>query len=194
MRDEFSNRETTGESIRDVINPALSDDRKQKFQLDMLDKVFESWAEDLPFILQDNLRNLFNHLSDRDTEEQQNAKLIVLLTKGQYSPQMDFKIPMAGLLYTDFSPQDICSLPGYIKLHQAALEHDVALRLTGLTGEEVRATRGHQPAFLTIDAGKSYDQGASENSALTPQLPEPTEAPETPKGFDRSPKTFDFGS
>ena len=45
---------------------------------------------------------------------------------------------------------------------------DVAIKISGLTGEE--AERG-MPAILSINAMKSYEEGAFENYEMYPVLP-----------------------
>ena len=186
MPDFNSKKKPVGESIRDLINPALEDDRKPKIQLDILDKIFENTAGDMSEILANNLSRLFNRLSGTQSEDK-NPQIITLLTmvdsQGNplYSPILRLRIPVC-VDFAEFTPAALCELPGYIKLHMAARDEDVAVSVTGLTTDDVR--KGG-PVFLTLDCSKTYEQGAVENPHLYPQLPEPLPPPplKTPKDF-----------
>ncbi len=160
-----------GDSIRDIINPALADERKQQIQMDILDQIFGDMAEDLPACLKENLTGLFNEVAYAEWDDT-NRTVLTLLTltdqQGQpmYSPVIEIGLPIVTQ-FTDFFADDIRNLPGYIKFHEAARDANVAVRLSGLLKEDSGAPK------ITIDCSKTYEQGAMENASIYPNLPEP---------------------
>jgi hypothetical protein len=167
----------SGDSIRDIINPALNDERGRARQLEILDDIFSDMAAALPQTVSGNLRKIFNQIS-RLPEDQKNIRVMELMTEvdpmsgaPRYSPVIPQRLPLSTA-FTDFSTEDIRNLPGYIKLHMAAREENVALRLLYITADETKAQRGLGPGpVLVIDASKSYEEGAVENGYLYPNLP-----------------------
>jgi hypothetical protein len=168
-------RKPAGDSIRDIINPALQDDRKEKIQLEIISNIFANTAQALPNILQNNLSQLFNKLSYAEPEDKNKFLIEALTSTGAkgYSPIIMLSIPVATD-FTSFSAHEINRLPGYIKFHEAARAANVAVKVIGLLREEA----GMQPRVV-LDASKTYEQGAMENAQLYPQLPDP------PKPKDR---------
>ena len=172
MADYPDNNKPVGDSIREIINPALNDERKQAIQLDILDHIFSNTAQRFPDFVGENLMGLFNKVSHlKDDPAALNARVINLLTQtdGQGRPQYSPIITLGLPIVTDFTTNDIRELPGYIKLHEAARAANVAISVTGLLKEE----KGGPPPRVTINCGKTYEQGAMENSAMYPNLPEP---------------------
>jgi hypothetical protein len=176
-----------GQSIRDLINPALEDDRCQKIQLDIVDRAFDAIADAFPEILEKSYRDFFNEVSNvaKRDEKKVNPFIITSIThapqgKPRYSPIMQLSLQVTTQ-FTNFSADEIKELPGYIKLHMAAREQDVALKVNGLLGED----KGQQ-TYLTIDGSKSYNQGAIENYLLYPNLPE------EPAAFNKKGGSFDI--
>ena len=180
-----------GKRIRDVINPALEDSRREQVQLNILDNVFSQFADALPKIVERDFQAFFNQVARTDSQPQtRNPTIIKYLTaiKGEdedsaYSPMKRLAIPVSTN-FTTFSADEIKELPGYIKLHTVARDMDIALKIPGLTADD----KGNQ-AVLTFDASKTYNQGAYENAQMYPQLPPPKVE------FDRKQsQEFKFGS
>jgi hypothetical protein len=164
---------SAGDSIRDIINPALADTRKEKLQLDVLDKIFANTAQDFPDIVAQNLSDLFNGISFLRDEDDKNRILIEKMTlagiRGAYSPIIKLQLPVA-VDFAAFAADDICKLPGYIKFHEAARFANVAVKVNGLLQDEAQG--GGPPPHIVIDASKTYEQGAMENARLYPNLPD----------------------
>ncbi|MDE1151447.1 MAG: hypothetical protein PW788_02825 [Micavibrio sp.] len=160
-----------GKSIRELINPALEDDRREQVQLQILDTAFSKMAEVLPSIIEREFSAFFNHVASKSKDKPniKNPMIISALTDAKnesYSPIKNFQIPVSTS-FTTYSADQIKELPGYIRLHLAARDMDVALKVTGLTADE----KGQ--AILTLDASKTYEEGAFENAQMYPQLPAP---------------------
>lgn len=165
-----------GRKIRDLINPALNDPRKHALQLDMLDKIFDQLADLMPRLLDKEYRSIFNHVAARTKDKPELAAPIIInavtaAAQGEdadspYSPTRRFAIPVSTA-FTSFTPEDIKNLPGYIRLHEAARDMDVGISVTGLTAEEA----GRMNPMLTVNAMKTYEEGAFENYEMYPVLP-----------------------
>jgi len=185
-----------GQSIRELINPALEDQRKPVIQNDRLDKAFSEIAESIEPALEHAFQHFFNAVA-RTAERSPDHKHPMIIdaltvTKGEegnskYSPIIRLPLPISTT-FTAYTADEVREMPGYIKLHEKARELDVALRIVGLTADEAKGSAVFAlPPILMIDASKSYEEGAAENSALYPNLP-PQKA-----AFDgRSSKSFDM--
>lgn len=181
-----------GRKIRDLVNNALRDDRRSRIQLDLLDKAFGDVATVLPRLLEKEFTQIDRHVRSHSKDAPERAAPIVITSvtatepgqtdesKVLYSPVRRLKLPVSNT-YADFIAQEIRELPNYKKMHEIARELDVALSLGGLVeGDE---TYGKGPAFVTVDALKTYEQGAD---FLYPELP-PRVVPfdkKSSKGFD----------
>lgn len=170
-----------GQSIRDMIEPALDDPRRQEIQLKQLDHIFNQLANVIPTALEQEFNNFARYVqnaTERNPEIKHPMIIDALTAPGNqgYSPIKKFGLPI-NTDFTDFSAADIKELPHYISLHEVARDLDVALKLVGVTGDETRG--GMSQAVLIVDGSKSYDQGAMENAQLYPNLPP------KPKDFDR---------
>ena len=182
-KDDNSEKKPLGDRIRDLINPALEDERKHKIQLKILDEAFEKLAVAFPKIMKEKFSDIFNEASGMSNPEAKNIFLIKALTEApngrpKYSPTLPLNVPIETA-FTKFSADDINGLPGYIKLHLAARAANVAIKVVNLTADEAR---GGSPALI-FDGSKTYEQGAMENYRLYPDLPEI--APPPPTSFDR---------
>ena len=82
MADE-KEKKPLGDSIRDLINPALDDPRRVALQAKHLDAIFERLAVQLPAILERDFSNFFNHVAraSRDNPEVKNPIIIDALTE-----------------------------------------------------------------------------------------------------------------
>lgn len=170
-----------GQSIRDMIEPALDDPRRPELQLQKLDHIFNQLAMVVPRALEQEFNNFARYVenaSDRNPEVK-HPMIIDALTAGGdqgYSPIKKFGLPISTE-FTDFAANDIKELPNYIKLHEVARDLDVALKLLGVTADEAKG--GFSQAILVVDGSKTYAEGALENSTLYPNLPP------KPQNFDR---------
>jgi hypothetical protein len=170
-----------GQSIRDLIEPALDDPRRNELQLQKLDHIFNQLAQVVPRALEQEFNNFARYVenaSERNPEVK-HPMIIDALTAGGdqgYSPIKKFGLPISTE-FTDFAANDIKELPNYIKLHEVARDLDVALKLLGVTADEAKG--GFSQAILVVDGSKTYAEGALENSTLYPNLPP------KPQSFDR---------
>lgn len=179
-----------GDRIRDLINPALEDERRREIQLKILDDLFLEVAQMFPSLMEQSFSAFFNEAAQKKSLADKNAFVIKYITTGSkdrksYSPLLQLGLPVITG-FTNFSAEDIKNLPGYIKLHVTARTHNVALKIKGLTAEEAKSDN---PAII-VDGMKTYEQGAMENYQLYPNLP-----PESQKPFDSKgpgPGTFRF--
>lgn len=162
-----------GDKLRNLIQPALDDSRRQATQLEMLDDVFKGLAQKFEPILTRSLGDVFNQASrieNNNGDDARNMFIIKQLTDPEgLSPMIRMGLPIATG-FIEFSPQDIKELPGYIALHEKARELNVALKLVNITMDETKSPNGPQPAMLIVDMSKSYEEGAMENASLYPQL------------------------
>lgn len=171
MAKNNSKKAPLGDRIRDMINPALEDSRPQKMQLDLLDNFFKQVAFSFSRNMESTFSDVFNHVSSLRPQEK-NPFLIDALTKGKYTPVMRLPVPLA-LQFTSFSTDEIRTLPAYVMLHEVLRAENIAIKVIGLTANEVRSSGGLSSAIVIIDASKSYNDGALENSGLYPDLPPP---------------------
>lgn len=164
-----------GDKLRNLIQPALEDSRRQATQLAVLNDIFQELSGHFEQFLTQRFADVFNRAASKERsggESARNMFMIEQLTdlKGTSTfLRMDLPIATAFL---EFEAQDIKELPGYIALHEKARELNVALKLVNVTIDEVKSPNGPQPAMLLVDLNKSYEDGAMENSTLYPQLPE----------------------
>lgn len=178
----YNEKKPAGENLRDLVNPAFEDERREKIQADILDKAFESIAENFEGPLTHKIRTFFNYVAQQ-TEKRPRVRTPMVLealsridpSTGQpaFSPFMILPIPVVAPMAA-FTADTVKSLPGYIKLHEKARELDVSIRIHGLLADEVRGNISSylNPPLLIIDATKSYEEGALENGNLYPDLPE----------------------
>jgi hypothetical protein len=160
-----------GDRIRDLINPALEDERRNDIQLKILDGIFLDILQLFPKLMEQGYSDIFNEAARKNNPADQNSFIIKNITTGSkerksYSPTLHLGLPIATS-FTSFSAEDIKVLPGYIRLHEAARTHNVALKIRGLTADEAK---GDSPALI-IDGMKTYLQGAMD-CKLYPDLPE----------------------
>ena len=170
----------TSQSIRDLVNDALEDKRKEAIQLGILDQIFGGISHQLEEYIDSQIRAIFNYAAGLAPEEK-NETIIHALTRGNISLTFLLGISI-NTEYTQYSPIDVRELPNYIKLHDIAREKDVALRLVGVVQGDARSA---QPA-LVVDIGKSYEEGAMDPSAHYPDLPPKKQ------DFDCKPNEFDL--
>lgn len=184
------NRAPLGDSIRDMINPALEDRRCHQLMLDQISGFFDSLAAILPQALEEGYATLFNRIVRARAQEQKNEMVIRAIAfrdpatgKTEYSPEVVEMIPVATD-YTNFSADEIRELPGYIRLHEVARDENIAINLQGLIGKDGEKTGGR--AIVIIDAMKSYNDGVIEHYAIYPHLPPKKEKfnPRTAEGLD----------
>ncbi len=185
-------KQALGKNIRDLINPALDDDRRMDIQKKSLDRAFAMYLPFIPQKLEQDFKKIFNHVAkiEEKKPEAKNPVIIDALTSaanedgGLYNPILKLPLQIATG-FTEFTAADINNLPSYIKLHEIARELDVAVSIRGLLAEDVKSSGGLLPPILIIDASKSYEQGAIGNT-LYPNLPEPKAKfdPKQGKSFD----------
>lgn len=187
-----------GERIRNLIEPALDDPRREQVQHDLVNAAFQSIADQLEMRLERTFTNIFNQASavEKRSPDMKNVFIVQQLTEvnpqtgeAKFSPVVRLAVPVATA-YLELSPLDIKEMPGYIALHEKARELDVSLRLVNMTAEDGKSPSPYpQQAILVIDASKSYDAGALENATLYPNLP-PKPVKFNPKAGDQ----FKFGT
>jgi hypothetical protein len=174
-----------GERARALIEPALEREERRTWQLGHLNEVFNSLARALPHVLENNF-NQFESMVQVKKPTQRDEFIIfnlTMATDNTYSPILRQQLPIAPD-FIEFAASDICELPGYIALHTAMRDADIAIKFTGLVAEESRGGMAGPPTF-TVDLTKTYAQGSMENSSLYPNLPE------KPAVFNRK-KSGDF--
>ena len=166
MPDSNENEVPLGKKIRDLVNGALKDNRKEQIQLDLLDKAFAQITIVLPKVLDKDFKQLDRHVRNRAADDEAKANLIIITAittaapneevDSPYSPVRRIQIPVSTS-FTEFTAQQIRDLPNYIKMHEMAREFDIAISVGGLVdGDE---GRGGQP-MVSVNAMKTYDQGA----------------------------------
>jgi len=194
MSNEEEKKQPIGERIRAMIEPALDDPRCPELQLQKLDEIFNVVATRIPKMLEGEFERFDRAVQTETGRKPENRNpmiidaLISLGPDGEplYSPIKKLGLPISTT-FTSFAAADINELPGYIKLHEAAREMNVSLKLLGVTADEAKAGGGYGlPAVLVVDGSKSYEEGALENGNLYPNLP-PRRAE-----FGRRGKDFDL--
>lgn len=171
-----------GASIRHLVNSAFRDPRTKEWQLEKLDKLFASYARAVPIALKKEF-DAFNSYIEQFPKEKRTKEIVEALTivKGDddWDPTFGRKLPI-NAEFLNLSSADIRALPGYIRLHEAMRDLDVAIKVAGLTREE----EGHQPV-LVVNTLKTYAQGAAENPGMYPTLPDKKKSfqPDTTEKF-----------
>lgn len=168
-----------GDRIRALIEPALDDPRRPELQLKKLDTIFNAVAPRLPQMLEAPFRDFSMHVEQETSRRPENRHPMIIEALTQvgpdgepmYNPIKKLGLPISTT-FTTFAAADINELPGYVRLHEAARDMNVALKLIGVTAEEAKAGSGlGMPAILVVDATKTYEEGALENANLYPNLP-----------------------
>lgn len=163
-----------GDKLRNLINPALDDSRRQTTQLAMLDQIFAELGQKLELIINRSIGDIFNQaarVENNGGDDARNMFMIKQLTDHEgLSTLLRMGLPI-NTAFLEFSPQDIKELPGYIALHEKARDLNIAVKLLNITMDENKSPSGPQPAMLIVDLAKSYEEGAMENATLYPQLP-----------------------
>lgn len=178
----YNEKKPAGENLRDLVNPAFDDERRENLQADILNKAFDTISDSFEAPLTHKIRVFFNYVAQQTEKKPKTKTPMVLeaLTRidpmtGQpaFSPIMILPIPVVAPM-AGFTADTVKSLPGYIKLHEKARDLDVSIRIHGLLSDEVRGNISSylNPPLLIIDATKSYEEGALENGNLYPDLPE----------------------
>jgi hypothetical protein len=169
-------KQPLGQSIRDLLNPAFEDERRPEIQNKIVSDIFAQLADSIAPLFEQEFSHFFNHVAAKaDKKPLQKTPIILhamtLAGKngdGAYSPVKELRLPIVTK-FTNFSTDDIKDMPGYIKLHEVCRDMDIAIKLIGLTADEARGSM--MPPILTLDATKSYTEGAMENAHLYPNLP-----------------------
>jgi hypothetical protein len=164
-----------GQRLRDLINPALEDERAKPIQSEIVSNLFAQIADNLPRMYEGELTHFFNHVS-RAPEKKRTPIIVTALTQGggqdgepAFNPVKKLQLPVSTA-FTTFSAEDIREMPGWIKLHEVCRDMDISVKLMAMTQEEAKGSL--LPPLLILDASKSYTEGAIENAQLYPQLPE----------------------
>ena len=182
-----------GDSIRDIINPALEDPRCAPIQLEILNDAFGRVIHPVQGAIEQNARaiqSIFNSASSSlGGIEKVNPFIIRVMTETDpftggvgYSPVMAAQLPLSTA-FTKFSAEDVKALPNYIKLHEIARAENVALSLVGVVSDDMGG--GGQQPLLVVNCAKTYEEGQMAHGEIYPDLPSPEE--KTPK--ERKPKT-----
>lgn len=162
-----------GQRLRDLINPALEDERAKPLQSEIVSNLFGQIADNVPKMFEKELTHFFNHVSSAP-EKKKTPIIVNALTVAQgqegepaFNPIKKLQLPVSTS-FTSFSAEDIRDMPGWIKLHEVCRDMDIAVKLMALTTEESKGSM--MPPLLILDASKSYNEGALENAQLYPQL------------------------
>ncbi|TAL38960.1 MAG: hypothetical protein EPN97_03210 [Alphaproteobacteria bacterium] len=171
-----------GQRLRDLINPALEDERAKPLQSQIVSDIFGQIADNVPKMFERELSSFFNHVSSAP-ERKKTPIIINALTVAQgqegepaFNPIKKLQLPVSTS-FTSFSAEDIRDMPGWIKLHEVCRDMDISIKLMSMTTEESKGSL--MPPLLILDASKSYNDGAIENAQLYPQLAD------KPKPFDK---------
>jgi hypothetical protein len=170
------NKKPLGQSIRDLINPALNDSRKEDLQAKYVNQVFEDLVLQLPTFIEGEFTALFNKVANKK-ESVRNEIIIDAMTaakpdssEAEYNPIKTIYLPVSTD-FTNFNAVAIREMPGYIKLHEWARDQDVAIKIVGLVKKDDRDDYAQAPS-LVINLTKTYSQGAVEDAYMYPNLPE----------------------
>ncbi len=116
MPDSNENEIPLGRKIRDLVNTALKDSRKEQIQLDLLDKAFGQVTIVLRKTLEKDFSQLDRHVKSRAADNPDKAALIIITAvttsapneevDSPYSPVRRIQIPVSTA-FTEFSAQQI---------------------------------------------------------------------------------------
>lgn len=172
MADETP-QQPLGQRLRDLINPALEDERAKAIQSELVSNIFSQVADGIPKMFEKELSHFFNHVSQAP-EKKRTPIIVHALTaaSGQegepaFNPIKKMQLPISNS-FTNFAPEDIREMPGWIKLHEVCRDMDISVKIMALTTEESKGSM--LPPLLILDASKSYLDGAIENAQFYPQL------------------------
>jgi hypothetical protein len=166
-----------GQRLRDLINPALEDERARQVQNELMSNIFGQIADNVPQMFEREFTHFFNHVAAKSKAKPQikNPMIVTALTagggeggEGAFNPIKKLQLPIATA-FTSFSPDDIKEMPGYLRLHEICREMDISVKLMALTADEAKGTM--MPPLLILNAAQSYNDGALENAQLYPDLP-----------------------
>jgi hypothetical protein len=168
MKKKLTDKERSA-LVRDFCAAAMAEPDRADLQLRLLDQALR----DLIPKISESLEAAADTVEDINFRFKKASGLkhgITILTTGKFNPvrtiPLDINTDFADL----FSETQIIALPGYIELHKAAREADVAIALTGLLADERGAPQ------LVLDMTKAYKQGGLRKTYRYPYLAE-TEEP-----------------
>jgi len=197
-RRETNNEKDTrpiGDRVREFLESPLNDPDRKQIQLNILEDFFYSLSEALPKVMEQSFSNIFNKASKIENEEDRNFIILEDITRVNprtgapaYTSISALGIPISTE-FTEFSWSDIRELPGYIKLHEAARDCNIAINVSNLVEKGPEGMP--LPPRLTLYASQTYDQGAMAYSQSYPQLPE-KEEPKIRKLNNPGKGSFDF--
>lgn len=167
-----------GQRLREAFN-IVEEKGAKDVQLRMLDDLFQKFGQIIERVMDAELNAASKVAQMSHKPEETFVDLIehFTLAKQQdgsgFSPVMTLQIPM-NISLTNFTKEDIRSLPGYVALHKKAREMDVAINASDLIRDEVQELPSGQimPPTLTMDIRKSYEEGLrNDHDNMAPDLP-----------------------
>jgi hypothetical protein len=168
-----------GQRLRDLINPALEDERAKPVQAEIVSNVFSQIADNVPFMFEREFSKFFNHVATKSEKKPQikNPMIVTALTQvanpqegeAAFYPIKKLQLPVSTA-FTTFTADEIREMPGWVKLHEVCRDMDISIKIMALTQDESKGSL--LPPLLILDASKSYNEGAIENSQFYPNLKE----------------------
>lgn len=167
-----------GQRLREAFN-IVEEKGAKDVQLRMLDDLFHKFTDLMERVVDGELNaaKKVAHMSPDAEETFVNLIEHFTIAKQQdgsgFAPVMTLQVPInVGL--TNFTKEEIRSLPGYIALHKKAREMDVSISANDLIRDEVQEMPSGQvmPPTLVMDLRKSYEEGLrNDHDNMAPDLP-----------------------
>lgn len=171
-------KKSLGERAREIIRPALEDDRRRNLQLELLSDAFNDAAKIVERVLKEEFDHFAQYLQQVPDSERNLTVIEAMTTVNPRTGEPNFapakKMPiMVCSEFADYSAMDVRDLPGFIKFHEKMRDLDVAVKIMGLIGDDKKMTQGR--VIAAFDLSKSYNEGAMDNPELYPNLPPPSQ-------------------
>lgn len=175
----MSGKNPLGDRLRKIFEDARNDPKRTGIQLEIMNSCFDGLAKNLSFIIEKMTNDV-----DKLPQEARNTGVIIKSLQGEIKPRIPIPLPIDTTL-TDFTAEQICDLPSYIRLHETARRLNVALKLVGVIKEPYGDDDIQRPCALIVDVSKEYEQGRDNLYPVLPPLP---------PSLGRKPGSYDLGS
>lgn len=161
----MSGKRPIGDYLRKIFEDAMKDERRSNLQLLRLDECFQN-CMNVAFADLEGLADFASQFLPKD----RNEWIILENLREELLPVIPIPLEI-NTEFTDFTPEQVCALPNYIRLHELARRENVAIKLVGVVNgldELDEEEMCLEEPMVIIDPLQTYEEGRDN---LYPDLP-----------------------